>query len=70
MISFKEVASKPDEMIAMTGYTLEEFNALFSVFEEMVIESDRTLEGKKRKNRPTFYKNSTFSSCYDLLFLS
>ena len=70
MINFKEVARKPDEMTAMTGYTLEEFNALFSVFEEVVIESDRTLEGKKRKNRPAFYKNSTFSSCSDLLFLS
>jgi len=55
-------------MIARTGYTLEEFNALFLVFEEVVIESDRTLEGKKRKNRPVFYKNSTFSSCYALLF--
>jgi hypothetical protein len=69
MISFKEVSSKPDEMTAMTGYTLEEFNALLSVFEEAAAESNRTLEGKKRDNRPAVYKNSVFPGVSDRLFL-
>ena len=69
MISFKEVSRKPDEMTAMTGYTLEEFNCLLSAFEEAVMECDCTLEGKKRKNRPAVYKNSVFSSIADQFFL-
>ncbi|MCI5144355.1 MAG: hypothetical protein D3923_02230 [Candidatus Electrothrix sp. AR3] len=69
MINFQEVARKPNEIKAMTGYTLEEFNALLSVFDEAAAESDRTLEGKKRENRPAVYKNSVFSSISDRLFL-
>ena len=70
MTNFEETASKPNELIAMTGYTLEEFNALLPEFEQAVLKSDWTVEGKERKNKPTVYKNSTFSSIADQLFLS
>ncbi|MCI5131486.1 MAG: hypothetical protein D3904_08160 [Candidatus Electrothrix sp. EH2] len=69
MISFEETASKPRELIAMTGYTLEEFKALPPAFEKAVMESNWTLEGKERKNTPTVYKKSAFSSISDQLFL-
>ncbi|MCI5119957.1 MAG: hypothetical protein D3908_01945 [Candidatus Electrothrix sp. AUS4] len=68
MISFEETASKPNELIAMTGYTPEEFRALLPAFEKEIIESDWTLEGKERKNTPTVYKKSAFSSIADQLF--
>lgn len=68
MISFEETASKPNELIAMTGYTLEEFKALMPAFEKAAAESHWTLEGKERKNTPTIYKNSVFSSIADQLF--
>ena len=44
MISFEETASKPNELIAMTGYTPEEFKALLPVFEKAAIESHWTLD--------------------------
>ena len=69
MISFEETASKPRELIAMTGYTLEEFKALLPASEKAVLESNRTLEGKERENTPTVYKKSAFSSITDQLFL-
>ncbi|WYD82120.1 MAG: hypothetical protein V8K32_06955 [Candidatus Electrothrix gigas] len=53
MISFEETASKPNELIAMTGYTLEEFKSLMPAFEKAAAESHWTLEGKERKNTPT-----------------
>ena len=68
MISFEETASKPKELIAMTGYTPEEFKALLPAFEKAAMENTWTLEGKERKNTPTFYKNSVFSSINDQLF--
>jgi len=69
MISFEETASKPNELIAMTGYTPDEFNALLPAFEKAAIENHWTLEGKERKNKLTVYKNSVFSSIADQLFL-
>ena len=68
MISFEEVACKPNELISMTGYTLEEFNALLPAFKQAVLECDRTLEGKERQNKATIYKNSALSSIADQLF--
>lgn len=68
MISFEETASKPNELIAMTGYTPEEFKALLPAFEKAAIESLWTLEGKERKNTPAVYKNSVFPSVTDQLF--
>ncbi|MCI5227042.1 MAG: transposase [Candidatus Electrothrix sp. AX2] len=67
-MSFEETASKPNELIAMTGYTLEEFKSLMPAFEKAAAESHWTLEGKERKNTPTIYKNSVFSSIADQLF--
>ena len=49
MISFEETASKPNELLAMTGYTPEEFNNLLPAFEKAALESPWTLEGKERK---------------------
>ncbi len=69
MISFEETASKPKELIAMTGYTPDEFKALPPAFEKAVIENHWTLEGKERRNKPTVYKNSVFPSIADQLFL-
>lgn len=69
MISFEETANKPRELIAMTGYTLEEFKALLPTFENEIKKSSWTLEGKERKKTPTVYKNSAFSSSSDQLFL-
>lgn len=68
MINFEEVACKSNELISMTGYTFEEFNALLPTFEEAVFECNRTLEGKERKNKPAAYSNSTFSSTANQLF--
>jgi len=68
MINFEEVACKSNELISMTGYTFEEFNALLPTFEEAVFECNRTLEGKERKNKPAAYSNSIFSSTANQLF--
>jgi len=68
MINFLKVASKPNELLSMTGYTLDEFNALLPSFEEALLECNQTLEGKERVNKPVIYKNSLFSSVADQLF--
>ncbi|MDX9964876.1 hypothetical protein, partial [Desulfobacter postgatei] len=48
---------------------MDEFNALLRSFEEALLESNQTLEGKERVNKPSIYKNSPFSSIADQLFL-
>ena len=68
MASFEKTACKPKELLSMTGYTLNEFNALLPSFEEAILESNQTLEGKKRVNKPAAYKNSAFSNIADQLF--
>ena len=68
MASFEKTACKPKELLSMTGYTLNEFNALLPSFEEAILESNQTLEGKERVNKPTAYKNSAFSNIADQLF--
>ncbi len=68
MINFEKIACKPTELLSMTGYTLDEFNALLRSFEEALLESNQTLEGKERVNKPSIYKNSPFSSIADQLF--
>ena len=68
MTNFEETACKPTELLSMTGYTFDEFNALLPAFEQAVFECDRTLEGKERENKPTVYKNSPFPSIADQLF--
>jgi hypothetical protein len=68
MTSFLEVASKPNELLSMTGYTLEEFDALLPFFEDELLESKQTQEGKERLNKPALYKNSPFSSTSDQFY--
>ena len=68
MINLKTILCNPKELIAMTGYTLDEFNALLPTFKKAVLECDRTLEGKERERKPTYYKNSIFSSITVQLF--
>jgi len=68
MTSFEKTACKPTELLSMTGYTLDEFNALLPSFEDALLESNQTLEGKERLNKPTRYKNSPFSSIAEQLF--
>jgi len=68
MTNFLKVASKPNELLSMTGYTLVEFNALLRSFEEARLECNQTLEGKERVNKPIIYRNSPFSSIADQLF--
>ena len=69
MENILKLANKPMELMAMTGYTLEEFKSLLPAVEKAVMESNLTLEGKERKNTPTVYKNSAFSGGTDQLFL-
>ena len=42
MTNFEETACKPTELLSMTGYTFDEFNALLPAFEQAVFECDRT----------------------------
>ena len=69
-MKFQDVANNPNELLAMTGYTLVEFNALIPWFEKNLAESKYTLEGKERKNQQCNYKNSPFPTSEDrLLFI-
>ena len=68
MVSFLEVASKPKELLSMTGHTLEEFDALLPFFEDELFDSKQTQEGKERVNKPALYRNSPFSSTSDQLY--
>ena len=67
-MNFQDIENKPLEFLAMTGYTLEEFLALLPFFEESLIESKYTLEGKERQNKISNYKNSPFPTLEDKLF--
>ena len=68
MTIYEKVVCKPNELISMTGYTIEEFNALLPAFEQAMLECDRTLEGNERVNKLTIYKNSVFSSIAEQCF--
>ena len=57
MIKYQDIAHNHSEFLSMTGYTLEEFNALIPWFEESLAESAYTLEGKERKNNIANYVN-------------
>lgn len=67
-MKFQDVANNPNELLAMTGHTQVEFNALIPWFEKNLAESKYTLEGKERKNQPCNYKNSPFPTSEDRLF--
>ena len=52
----------------MTSYTLKEFEALLPAFEEELLHSKQTLEGKERKRKYSHYSNSPLPTPADQLF--
>ena len=67
-MNFHEISKSPRNLLAMTGYTLDEFTGLLPSFKKSLSESKYTLEGKERKNQSTDYKSSVFSDSSDKLF--
>ena len=47
---FEITSQNPSEFLSMTSYTLKEFEALLPAFEEELLHSKQTLEGKEREN--------------------
>jgi hypothetical protein len=73
MTNYTQLSRKPKQFHALTGYTLEEFNALLPAFGISFlgyVQTD-TLQGKKRqKRRYVSYKNSPLPTMEDkLLFI-
>lgn len=73
MLHYVDLAQKPRQFLALTGYTLDEFRALLSFFivRFQAYVSLFTLEGKPRQNRSySTYKNSSLPTMEDkLLFI-
>jgi len=70
MINYIKLSKRQAEFLAMTGLSIEEFNALLPAFNKAASESKVTLEGKPRKRKTVIYKNSPISSEADqLLFI-
>ena len=73
MIRYEVLKDKPKQLLALTGFTPEEFSTLLPTFSKRfsVFVETKTLDGKDRKKRQyTLYKNSCFSSIEDkLLFI-
>jgi hypothetical protein len=67
-MKFNSIADNPTKLLAMTGYTLIEFISLLTYFKLGLSASKLTLEGEKRQNRATTYKNSPFPTNEDKLF--
>jgi hypothetical protein len=67
-MKFNEVSNKPIRLLAMTGYTREEFTALLPYFEQALNQSNVTLEGKIRQRKARPYTNSPLPSNEDKLF--
>ncbi len=70
MISFQELRDKPDTLLSLTGYTLEDWTELSPYFTKCFLEyvQTHTLEGKPRKKRRYKpYKNSRFDTPEDML---
>jgi hypothetical protein len=73
MLSYNKLSQNPRKFLAMTGYTVEEFQALLPHFQvqfEKYVET-QTLDGKQRtKRRYSTYKNSPLPTMEDkLLFI-
>lgn len=71
MSKYKEYAEKPTEFLALTGYTLQEFEALLLPFGKCYYEWMKThrLDGKPRGQRAySDYKNSPLPTMADKLF--
>jgi hypothetical protein len=73
MTNYTQLSGKPKQFHALTGYTLEEFNALLPAFVISFLSYVRayTLQGKQRqKRRYVSYKNSPLPTMEDkLLFI-
>lgn len=73
MLRYMDLIQNPRRFLALTGYTVDEFQALLSFFRVrfQAYVSMFTLEGKPRQNRSySPYKNSTFATLEDrLLFI-
>jgi hypothetical protein len=73
MISYNELSQNPRKFLAMTGYTVEEFQALLPHFEVQFAEyvETHTLDRKSRTKRQySAYKNSPLPTIEDkLLFI-
>ncbi|MCG8432147.1 MAG: transposase family protein [Candidatus Omnitrophica bacterium] len=70
MTSFEELKEKPDKLLSLTGYTLEEFTELSPHFTKCFLAyvQTHTLTGKPRKKRQYKpYKNSSFDTFEDML---
>ena len=74
MISYSELSQKPRRFLALTGYTVEEFQALLQDFETGFgsYVQTHTLNGEERtKRKYSTYKNSPLPTIEDkLLFIS
>ena len=71
MSKYKEYAEKPTEFLALTGYTLQEFEALLPPFGKCYYDWMKThrLDGKPRGQRAySDYKNSPLPTMVDKLF--
>ncbi len=69
MATLYEITSQnPSEFLSMTSYTLSEFEALLPSFEEALLNTKKTLEGKERKRKYTHYSTSPLPSSADHLF--
>jgi len=69
MATLYEITSpNPTEFLSMTSYSLPEFEALLPPFEDELLKSKKTLEGKKRKRKYSHYSNSPLPSSADQLF--
>lgn len=70
MTNFQDLKDRPNVLLSLTGWTLEEFTKLFPHFSYCFLEYMRThtLDGKPRKHRRYKpYKNSRFASQEDML---
>jgi hypothetical protein len=71
MSKYHKYRKKPKRFLALTGFTVEEFDALLPPFEKQFAERMvlYTLSGKKRRNRPyVTYNNSPLPSSGEKLF--
>lgn len=67
-MKFQDVFQNPTFFLAMTGCQREEFDELLPYFSTALKASKYTLEGKKRQNQSTDYRNSPLPSSKDKLY--
>lgn len=65
---FEMTSQRPSQFLSMTSYTLREFDALLPPFEEALLKTKKTLEGKARQRTYSPYNNSPLPSPADKLF--